>query len=412
MAGHIKRRTYPSGRVAWRARFPDPVKGGTAQIERSFATKREAQDWIDEVKHAARTGLYVNPAHAKRTVLDVAQEWQATWADLAPKTRAGYESILERHIVGTAEEPGRFRRAQVGALTPDVVQGFVNDLAAQRKPNTVRRVYSVLRGILTLAVQRRYIGANPCDAVKLPKKGGGQREHVYLAGEEVRTLAESIGVHWRVLVYVAAYTGLRAGELWALRRRDVDLLRGTLTVTYGLKDIRGHLEIGPPKTHQRRTISLPKFLREMLAEHLASPTRHPRHGYAAVAQTSDGPKLAWVEDAGHPDALVFVTPGGRPVRHGLFYRRVFSPTARGSLPAEQGRCRFHDLRHTCASLAIEQGAHPKLIQARLGHENITTTLNEYGHLFPSVEAALADALDAGFRAAEQPDNVRELRAEG
>jgi integrase len=109
-----------------------------------------------------------------------------------------------------------------------------------------------------------------------------------------------------------------------------------------------------------------------------------------------------------PDALVFTSATGQPLRHGLFYRRHYRPAVvgrpakgkrpavPGAVPAEKAALRFHDLRHTCAALSIAAGAHPKLISARLGHSSITITLDRYGHLFPSIEAALADALDAAF----------------
>lgn len=105
--------------------------------------------------------------------------------------------------------------------------------------------------------------------------------------------------------------------------------------------------------------------------------------------------------------------GGGPLRHGLVYARYFRRAVREALPAEKNGLRFHDLRHTCASLGIAAGAHPKLISARLGHSSITITLDRYGHLFPSVEEALAEALDVAFAASrvanEAPSNVAELR---
>jgi integrase len=108
--------------------------------------------------------------------------------------------------------------------------------------------------------------------------------------------------------------------------------------------------------------------------------------------------------------------GGGPLRHGLVYGRYFrravagwtdkrGPEHPGALPASKLGLRFHDLRHTCASLSIAAGAHPKLIAARLGHSTITITLDRYGHLFPSVEEALAEALDAAFAAEGLETNV-------
>jgi integrase len=201
-------------------------------------------------------------------------------------------------------------------------------------------------------------------------------------------LAAAIDPHYRVLIYTAAYTGLRAGELWGLRRMDVDLLRGVLHVRQTVKrdtaqpdagasaDRYGR-EVGPPKNGKPRTITLPPFLRVMLNEHLTAPS----------------------PGGSGPDAMVFQTPGGRAVRHTWFMNRVFRPALKAVSP-EQRTLRFQNLRHTCATLLIAAGAHAKLVQERLGHASITTTLNLYGHVLPSTEAALSDALEGTYDAAK------------
>ncbi len=107
-----------------------------------------------------------------------------------------------------------------------------------------------------------------------------------------------------------------------------------------------------------------------------------------------------------PDELVFTTPTGCPVRQGLYYRREFKPAVAKALP-HKAKVPFHDLRHTCVALLVEQGAHPKLIQTRLGHSSITITLNRYGHVFPSMDAQLADALEVAYQSSN--GNVTPLR---
>jgi integrase len=199
----------------------------------------------------------------------------------------------------------------------------------------VRNVYAVLRTAMAKGVRMSLVRVNPCVAVDLPR--ARREEMLYLTGEEVVALAEAIDPHYRVLIYTAAYTGLRAGEHGGLQRRDVDPMRGVVTVRQALKDVNGHLELGPTKTHAERTVSLPEFLRAMLAEHLSRPL------------------LA--------DAPVFKLKGGGLLRHGLFYGRYFRRAVELGLPHEKHGLRFHDLRHTCASLSIAAGAHPKLISA-------------------------------------------------
>jgi integrase len=213
----------------------------------------------------------------------------------------------------------------------------------------------------------------PGPGVKLPR--ARRKEPVFLTAEEVGALADAITPHYRILVHMAAYTGLRAGEIHGLRRCDVDVLRGVIHVRQALKDVGGHQHFGPTKTHDSRTVSLPAFLRAMLNDHLAALP------------------------PGTPEALVFPSQTGKPLRHDLFYARHFKPAVRKALPADKHGLRFHDLRHTCASLSIAAGAHPKLISARLGHSSIQITMDRYGHLYDSAEEALAESLDAAFVAA-------------
>ena len=383
MPGHVKKRGN-----RWRARYPDPLKGGTAQIERSFDTKAQAQDWLLDMQHSAKTGTFIDPAGSARTFRDVTDEWRGTWTDLEPKTKAGYESILNKHLLP------RYGGARISAITPDAVQKLVNELAATKAPNTVRRVYTVLRAILDLAVRRRYLATNAANGVKLPKKAPKNKQRLYLSAAEVRQLAEAMPERYKTAVYVAAYCGLRAGELWALRRKDVDLLHGELHVRQALKDINTTsawltaaekgLLFGPTKTHAERKLSLPAPIKDLLTEHLTGP----------------------IPGGVGPDALIFTAPEGGPVRHGLFYRRVFKPTLvgdegnkdpkkrrKGALPKHLRGLRWHDLRHTCAALSLEVQPNLAMVQARLGHEDIRTTINVYGHLLPSVEAALSEGLN-------------------
>jgi integrase len=142
------------------------------------------------------------------------------------------------------------------------------------------------------------------------------------------------------------------GELAALRVERVNFLRGTVNVEEALTEVNGHLRIGPIKTGGHRTVSLPRFLVEMLSEHVRLHSS--------------------------PAALLFMSAEGTPLRRN-FYRRHFKPAVvAAGLPEA---LRFHDLRHTCAAVLIAQGAHPKEIEERLGHSTIRLTFDRYGHVF-------------------------------
>jgi integrase len=171
-------------------------------------------------------------------------------------------------------------------------------------------------------------------------------------------------------VYVAAYAGLRWGELAGLRVERVDLLRRTVSVVEQLTEVNGRVAFGPPKTAAaRRAVNVPVGVAELLHDQL---------------------------DRRASGGLVFPTREGGPMRRSHFRRRAWlAARARAGLDG----LRFHDLRHSAVALAIAQGAHPKAIQERMGHSSVTLTLDRYGHLFPALDERIAEGLDAVYRSA-------------
>jgi integrase len=166
-------------------------------------------------------------------------------------------------------------------------------------------------------------------------------------------------------VYTAAYTGLRFGELAALRVADLNLLRREVTVARSISESGGMVESGPKTNAGRRTLKLPVPIVDLLAAHLVD----------------------------HRWDLVFPGVEGRPLRGSTFRQRHFDPAVRRS---GLGPLTPHDLRHTHASWLIAAGEHPKVIQARLGHSSITVTLDTYGHLMAGLDEGAADKLGASF----------------
>ncbi len=340
-------------------------------------------------------GTYVSPRQSERPFSDVLDAWRETWAGrLSPTTSLRYESIISNYL-----KP-EFGRIPVGRIDHATVQRYITRLARSPNlaPGTVRNVYAVLRTAMAKGVRLGMVKVNPCTDIDLPR--ARREEMLFLTADEVRAVAETIDPHYRVLIYTASYTGLRAGELAGLQRRDVDLLRGVVHVRRALKDVNGRLELGPTKTHAQRTIALPAFLKEMLTDHLLRPTT----------------------DAG-PDASVFTMKGGGQLRQGLVYSRYFRRAVAGyelrgkkvpgALPSSKHKLRFHDLRHTAASLAIHAGANPLLVSKQLGHSTVTITLDRYSHLMPNVAEAMAEKLDALYVSAEDApaaSNVTDFRA--
>jgi integrase len=418
--GHVRARgKRKDGTTIWQARWrPADDTSDARRRESNHKTKREAERWVTRMDSDVLRGAYADPRKGEVALSVLAADLRETWGNLEPKTRAGYEAILSRWIIGSRDpihpsRPCRFARVKVAAVNAETVQRFVNDIGAVRAPNTVRRVFGVLNSLMRLAVQRGYVATNACDAVKLPtkKRAGVRRSHLYLEGPELRTLAEAMPEHYRIATYLAGSCGLRAGELWALRRRDIDLLHGELTVRYALKEINSSaasldgdkgLIVGPPKSAaSRRRLSIPSGLVPMLRTIIEGTGVRAPGGYAvARAVNEDRADLAWTDDPSDPDRLLFVTPRGYPVRHNMFYKRVFRPVVTAALPARLHAFRWHDLRHTCAALSLSApGGNLAMVKERLGHENITTTVDLYGKRVPSVDAALADAVGGAIFAA-------------
>lgn len=372
------------------ARIPS-ARNRRKDIVKTFDRKRDAERWLATQAAAMQDPSYIDPRSAAKPFRELVATWERTRvAGLAPKTRERYSSVTRTYLLP------EFGSTPVGKLTRGDIKEWFAGLDVT--PGTARKIQVVLSSILSEGVELGLLRENPAARLRLATPE--RRDMTILTAEEVRKLADAIARPTdRLAVYVAAYTGLRAGELWALQRRDIDLDGRRLVVQRTLKDESGALTfVNATKTEgSRLVVSLPTFLVNMLRTHL------------------DGlPSPA--------DTLLFTSPGGGggraegdggPVRHGLFVRRVFRPAVVGkkdrtgaykvppALPAAKHGLRWHDLRHTCAALLIAVGRHPLEIKTRLGHSSITTTMDRYGQLFPSAEAALADALDATFNG----DNV-------
>lgn len=352
----------PSGQ--WEVRYRDPL--GKAR-RRRFDRKSDARDHLASVRTADRGGTYVDPDQGRTTFAAWVKEWKGTTVHLRSATRARYDRDLRLHIVP------RFGPAQLAKITPRDVRAWVSEMQAAGVPaSSIRRRFSVFRKVMGDAVAMEMLAKSPCRGVTPPPDT--KLEITVLSAAEVAELAEAMPAWCRSWVWVAAYTGLRWSEMIGLRRSDVDLLRRTISVRRQIVEVGSRFEgFGEPKTAAgRRTIDLPPFLCDMLEVQLAE-------------RAQPG-----------PDGLVFVNTRGNPPHLSSFTSQTWRKAR-----AKVGRpdLRWHDLRHTAVALAIANGAHPKMIQERLGHASITVTLDRYGHLFPGLGTAVADGLEATYRAA-------------
>jgi integrase len=369
---HIERRVR-NGKTTYRARYRDPAGREHAKV---FARKADAQRFLTEMENSKLKGTRTDPALGRVLFRDWLGEWWATTTNLRPTTRERNETLLRRYALP------RFGDVALVAISQRDVRAWVAELSGLGlAPATVQKAYQLLGKVMGAAVDAGMVIQLPCRRVPLPKV---EREEMrFLTPAEIARLADVIDPRYRVLVLVAAYGGLRIGELAGLRRRRVDLLRGTVEVAEIVTEAGGVLRFGPPKTRAgRRTVGLPRAVVEELTAHL-------------------------VRDATDLEAFVFAAPEGGPLRIHGFRARVWRPATRR---AELDGLRIHDLRHTAVALWIAVGAGPKEVAARAGHTSVSFTLDRYGHLYPEADMALRDRLDVLYVAGERagPGMVIEL----
>jgi integrase len=197
----------------------------------------------------------------------------------------------------------------------------------------------------------------------------GFEPQVYLTHEQVDALATGAGEHRMVGLFLA-YTGVRFGELAALRVRHLDLMRRRATIAEAVAEVHGKTIFSSPKNHQSRRVSIPRFMIDDLSALAAGRA---------------------------PDAFVFIAPQGGVLRLRNFRRAGFEPAVAA---AGLSGITPHALRHTAASLAIAAGANVKVVQTMLGHKSATMTLDLYGHLFEDQLDEVADAMDSARAAAD------------
>lgn len=355
-------RKLPSGR--WQGYYRDPTRKIRRASERgTFVRKSDASTAAQEQERAIRHGNWTDPSLAKMLFSAWAPHWLAMNLHQRPTTRARDESYVNVHLMPA------FGHMSLGGIEPIDIQDFVAKLAPRRAPATVAIAHRLMASIMASAEASGYISRSPCRGVKLPRIE--QQEMRFLSATELERLAQTVPERFRALVLTTGYIGLRWGEAAGLKRSRLNLLKAKLEVAEILTEARGTLAFGEPKTKaSRRTLTLPAFLVEELASHLEQHSTSPE--------------------------LIFAGRDGAPLRRNNFRRRVWLPaTQRAGL----GGLRFHDLRHTAASLLIAQNVHPKVIQARLGHSSIGVTLDRYGHLLPNLDAEVADGLEEHRNAA-------------
>jgi len=243
---------------------------------------------------------------------------------------------------------------------------------------TVHKMHVVLHKALDQAVRDGLIPRNVTEAVKVPQI---KREEIQaLCPEETKRLLEAAREdRFEALYVLAVTTGLRQGELLALKWDDMDLERRVLRVRRTLTRVKGKVSLGEPKTAKsRRSVKLTAIAAAALQEHLSR-------------------QLEEIDRVGplySDDGLIFATERGTPVNPTNLRQRSFAPLLER---AKLRKIRFHDLRHTCATLLLERNINPKIVSEMLGHSSISITLDTYSHVLPDMQDGAACALEEALR---------------
>jgi integrase len=394
--GHIR----PQGDGSWEIKFDlgrDPLTGRRTTKYVTFrGTKRKAQEELTRLLGQRNEGSYIEPT--KMTMAQYLHHWLEADIDrrVAARTAARYRGIVEKNIIP------RLGQVPVRKLTAVHIEAFEAELQrdgwvkAQAKQKikegedapvqekrglssqTVLHVHRVLSQALGHAVRLGVLFKNPARQVKPPRPPS--REIKILDKNEIASLinaAKEAGLY--VAVLAAVTTGMRRGELLALRWSDIDLNAASLTVNQSLERIKGKFEFKSPKTKtSRRTISLPAITVEALREHYK-------------AQLEERFKLGLGRD---PRGLVFSRPDGpQPMDADTLtksFRRLVAATKVTPIT-------FHGLRHTHISHLLMEGVHVKVVSERAGHANVNTTLAVYAAYIPNMQADAALRVDAWLR---------------
>ncbi|WP_258111605.1 site-specific integrase [Alicyclobacillus sp. SP_1] len=338
-----------------------------------FTTKKEAQAALAEQVTAVEKGSFVAPAN--QTFADFLNEWgEQKKLQVRPSTWRSYEWTLNYHII---PHIGHLKLKQI---TPNHIERLYKQLRESPRPDgkpgnlserTILHVHLILQNALDRAVRWNLIGRNPCKLVDAPRPKKVEMK-VWSKEQLQKFIAVSSEDELHHVFLLLATTGMRIGEVLGLRWSDVDLVNCKVTVQQQLSFVKGGYVVQPPKTRSgNRTIPVPNQVIDVLKD---------------VKKQQDFKREFFGEDYQTGLDFVCCTDKGTPLYHGNFTARWNSLIQKAGIP----RIRIHDIRHTHASLLLQQGVNPKVVAERLGHANVSITLDTYTHLLPGIQEKAVD----------------------
>ena len=380
MKGHIRKR----GKRSW-AVVIDLGRDANGKRRQKWHTvhgaKRDAQRELADLLSSLNKGDYVEPSRMK--VSEYLDRWLSEYAKLnvSPKTYERYTDIISRNIKPALGE------YHLSKLRPLHIQSFYTDALTQGRKDgrgglsaqTVLHFHRVLRKALQQAVKWQLLARNPTEAVEPPRPQRKEMQVVDEAGT-ARLLQAVEGARLYMPVLLAVMTGMRRGEILALRWQDTDLEKGQVAVRRSLEQTRDGLRFKQPKTGKgMRSVALPGIAIQVLRRH-------------KTEQAQERLKLG---PAYEDNDLVSPRPDGSPWPPDSLSTAFASLIRRSDLP----RIRFHDLRHSHATQLLRHGIHPKVVSERLGHSKVGITLDTYSHVLPGMQEEAAGKVDAALRLA-------------
>lgn len=348
MAKVVPYDTDAGRRYMVRYRKPD----GKQTKKRGFRTKREADGFAATVEVSKLQGTFISEELGRAKIGDLGLAWIRRQSDWKESYAYTVRSSWWAHV-----EP-RWGQTAIADINRVDVEDWVAALGKSR--SVASRCVTILNGILDDAVAKRLILTNSVGKVSLPRRNPKAR--LYLSHEQVAAFASEAG-DMGAAVNILAYTGLRWGELAGLHGPDIDTIGRRISVNRNAVQVGSKVIVGTPKTHELRTVPLPKFLAEQLKQHVRPGIVFPtRQGGYRRSPRAAGTQRSWWRTAIAKAGIPEVTP--------------------------------HDMRHTAASLAVQSGANVKSVQRMLGHKSAAMTLDVYSDLFDSDLDLVADAMEA------------------
>lgn len=370
-----ERQSTAGGRPAYSYAVQYRDKEGRQRTE-TFSRLRDAERRKSEVEVELASGRYI-PPHAGRVTFG---EWYGKWEAARTVSRARQsvdESRRDKHVLP------RWARVPLDGIGFLEAQAWVKELETQMSPASVHECFRLLKLPLDAAVQDRRLLANPVLGVKLPRVSAKRKSpESVLTGVELQRLTQEVPLEWRAYVFATGWLGWRWSEGLGLRVRDVNFLRGRITVgEVVVREDKGRTyeKAGGKTDAAVRTIPLPASVAQVLSQHIRDHVPNPT------------PNTFLFRSRGRGSEVV-------PLRSN-FARRILQPAAERAGLGDRGLT-FHRLRDTAASLGLDAGLAVQDVQERLGHAKPSTTYDVYAHLIEGRQEAGTQALDRAIQQAQ------------